>query len=94
MAEVQQTPMTLFDQPDDWPDTCWVEVTVGDADAARDYLAESCADVNCASPFRPVGPATREWHRCTDQIVPEGEVWEACKPTDKGAVEFWRVEVY
>jgi hypothetical protein len=86
--------MTLFDQPDDWPEVCWVEVTVGDEDAARDYLAEHCCEENGTTPFRPVGPALREWHRSTDRIVPDGEVWERCQPTDPGAVEFWRVSVY
>lgn len=87
-------PMMLFDQSDDWPEICWIEALVGDEDAARDALAEHCVgEMSDSPPFRPVGPAVREWHRRTDRIVPDGEVWEKCDEGDDGAVEFWKVVV-
>jgi hypothetical protein len=90
----QAEPMVLLDATDDWPETCWVEATVGDEDAARDAAAPSCAGEDNETPFRPVGPAVREWHRETDRMTPDGQVWEKCKSDDPGAIEFWAVSVF
>lgn len=88
-------PYVLVDAPDEGyvEEVGWVEATV-DAPAARDLLAEHCADADGNPPYRPTGVAERVTLRLTNPAQDwEFQRWVECRPTAKTAVWFWKVVV-
>lgn len=78
--------IVLVDNPDDWPETVWVEADT--EDQARDRAAEFCCDEHGAIPYRPVGPAER-----VTVTVPRDEEVDDQDPRVGTEVEVWKVSV-
>jgi hypothetical protein len=78
--------IVLVDQPDDWPETVWIEADT--EDQARDRAAEFCCDENEVSPCRPVGPAER-----VTVTVPHDDEVDEQDPRVGTDVELWKISV-
>ena len=81
------TYLVFVDQPDDWPETVWIEADT--EDEARDRAAEFCCDENEVSPCRPVGPAKR----VIITVPSDDEHVKGEYPRAGTEVEVWRISV-
>jgi hypothetical protein len=87
MSQRPQGYIVLVDQPDDWPDTVWIEAD--GEDQARDRAAEFCCSEDGEEPFRPVGPA-----ELVAITVPRDPEVDEQDPRVGSEVEVWKLSVY
>lgn len=95
MLKNEEVPIFLFDS-EEAPEHSWVEIIIGDENAARDALAEHLEDENGNFPYRPIGPAKRTWLRpiTPSLAVEEAQEWIHCTKGDPDGREFWCISTY